>query len=319
MRSFKLWQQRFRAICKGNKTISMKNILIVALSFWQVNSFSQEKSGHNYYWNEYSSYEAIIGAKNCYVRENPSINSKLIDSLQIGKPIKVLQSTENDLAIKGLKVSWVEIEYQNNLGTITTGYLWKGFVAVGFVKTNNWTYLTTIDKVEKKIESKNYEVDNFTISIRILDQKNGIIGQKIFKKEIADSHYFQNGSIGNLGLKKLKDIYRISFNGQACGIPSLYYYFGWNGKEFLELPEKYEIGDAGVFYHSENFVFPNERGGKPNYILKQVEEGVNEDDALEKNTYFIDVTKWTETYKWDGQKAVFVSKSKDVKFRRKEN
>ena len=297
----------------------MKNILIFALFFCQLNSFSQEKSGHNYYWNEYSSYEAIIGTKNCYVRENPSINSKLIDSLQIGMPIKVLKSTENDLAIKGLKVSWVEIEYQNNLGTITKGYLWKGFVAVGFVKTNNWTYLTTIDKVEKKIESENYEVDDFTVSIRVLDEKNGIVGQKTFKKEIGDSHYFQNGTIGNLGLKKLKDIYRISFSGQACGIPSLYYYFGWNGKEFLQLPEKYEVGDAGVYYHSENFVFPKETGGKPNYILKQVEEGVNEDDAGEKNTYFIDVTKWIETYKWDGQKAVFVSKSKDIKFRRKEN
>ena len=53
-----------------------------------------------------------------------TVPMKRLLELQIGKPIKVLQSTENDLAIKGLKVSWVEIEYQNNLGTITTGYLW---------------------------------------------------------------------------------------------------------------------------------------------------------------------------------------------------
>jgi hypothetical protein len=300
-------------------SIYMKNILFALLFFVQLNTFSQERSLHNYYWNEYDSYEAIIGAKNCYVRENPSINAKLIDSLQIGKPIKVIKSTENDLEIKGLNVSWVEVEYQTSLGTITKGFLWKGFVAVGFHKEGNYIYLTTIDKVEKKLESENYEVDNFSITVKLLDEKNVIIGQKTTKKAIGDSRYFENKTIGSLGLKELKNIYRISFSGEACGIPSFYYYFGWNGKEFLKLPEKYDVGDAGVFYHSENFIFPKEVGGKPNLILKQVQEAVNDDESGEKNTYVFDVTKHSETYKWDGQKAVFVSKSKPKKFKRKEN
>jgi len=59
----------------------------------------------------------------------------------------------------------------------------------------------------------------------------------------------------------LNAIYRISFSGEACGIPTLHYYFGWNEKEFLELPEKYDVGDAGVYYHTEEFVFPKEKGG----------------------------------------------------------
>lgn len=83
--------------------IFMKNIFIIVLFFCQLNAFSQVRSSHNYYWNKYDSYEAIIGAKNCYVRKSLLISANLIDSLQIGKQIKVLKSTENDLEIKGFK------------------------------------------------------------------------------------------------------------------------------------------------------------------------------------------------------------------------
>lgn len=297
----------------------MKNIFIIILLLFQLKTYSQERSSHNYYWNEYDSYEAIIGVKNCYVREKPSINANLIDSLQIGKPIKVVKSTEDELEMKGLKVSWVEIEYQTSLGTTAKGFLWKGFVAVGYHNEGNYIYLTTIDRVEKKLESENYQVDNFSITVKILDERNEIIGQKTTKKAIGDSHYFQNKTIGSLGLKELKNIYRISFSGEACGVPSFFYYFGWNGKEFIELPEKYEVGDAGVFYHSENFIFPKEVGGKPNLIIKTIEEAENDDETGDNNTYVFDVTKQTENYKWNGKKAVFVSKSKPKKFKRKEN
>ena len=297
----------------------MKNILIVIVFFFQIKTFCQEKSYHNYYWNQQENYEAIIGVKNCYIRENPSINAQLLDSLQIGKPIKILKSTDNDLKIKGLNVSWVQIEYVTSLGTIAKGFLWKGFVAVGFYKDAKYTYLTTIDKVEKKLEPDNYEVNQFSISVKIIDENNSILGQKTIQKTIAESYYFQNKTIGNLGLKNLHNIYRISFSGEACGIPTIYYYFGWTGNEFIELPDKYEVGDAGMYYHSEDFVFPKEKGGKPNLIIKQVQDAVNDDETGEKETYIFEITKHTETYLWDGHKAIFVSKSKPKKFKRKEN
>ena len=82
--------------------------------------------------------------------------------------------------------------------------MWKGFVTFEFHKEGNYTYLTTIDKVEKKLESENYEVDNFSITLKLLDETNVIIGQKTNKKAIGDSSYFENKTIGSLGLKGLK-------------------------------------------------------------------------------------------------------------------
>ena len=296
----------------------MKNFLISVLVLIPLIVLSQEKSGHNYYWNDYGAYETMVAAKNCYVREMPSIQSNLLDSLQLGKKIKVLSATENDLKIKGLNVSWVAIEYENNSGKLVQGFLWKGFLALGFSKNGDYTYLTAIDKIENIKEADGLETYPVTISVKILDQQNTIVGQKTITKSLNESHYFQNKTIGNLGLKNLENIYRISFSGEACGIPTLYYYFGWNGKNFVMLPEKYDVGDAGVYYYSENFIFPKESGGKPDLILKQIEEGEYDQDSEKDNTYLLKISKWTETYKWNGENAVLMSKSKTVKSTKRE-
>ncbi|WP_188048927.1 hypothetical protein [Flavobacterium sp. GP15] len=296
----------------------MKKILISILFLFPFIIFSQEKSSHNYYWNNYDAYETIVAAKNCYVREMPSIQSNLLDSLQLGKKIKVLRATENDLKIKGLNVSWVAIEYENNIGKLVQGFLWKGFLAVGFSKSADYTYLTAIDKIETVKDADGFEKNSVSISVKILDSENAVVGQKTITKNLDGSYFFQNKTIGSLGLTNLENIYRISFSGEACGIPTLYYYFGWNGKSFVMLPEKQEVGDAGVYYYSENFVFPKETGGKPDLIVKQIEEGEYDQDSEKDNTYLLKISKWTETYKWNGENALFISKSKPVKSSKRE-
>lgn len=75
--------------------------------------FSQDIPSENYFWefnylNE-NGMEAVIGVKNCYIRQEPSTNSQLLDSLQIGNKIKVIKNTTENLNIKGLNLSWVAI------------------------------------------------------------------------------------------------------------------------------------------------------------------------------------------------------------------
>jgi hypothetical protein len=290
----------------------MKHILLFIFCISTLKSFSQESSSHNYYWNGTENYEALISAANCYVREKPSSNSILLDSLQVGKEIKVIKSTENDFKIKGINVSWVEIEYKNREGILSKGFLWKGFLAVGFTKKDENIYLTGIDKIEIKKE-KEYETPYFSISVKVLDANNVVLDEKIIQKNITESAYFDDKAIGDLGLKNLQDIYRISFNGEACAIPSLFYYFGWNGKKLISLLEKYTVSDAGSFYHTENFIFPKEKDGKPNLIIKQIEEGVSTDEDAE----VYDITVFNEVYKWNGEKATLLKKEKGRKYKKK--
>lgn len=285
--------------------------------------FSQEIPSENYFWeynyNTENGVEAVIGVKNCYVRQDSTANSQLLDSLQIGHKIKVIKNTNENLNIKGLNLSWVEIEYSKH-NQIKTGFLWKGFIAVGNTTKGNTTFLTTIDtKYSKKVQRDDYEYegDFYRISVKAIDSENQIISEKSFSKELYESHYFQNSAISSWGLKDLNSIYRISFSGEACGIPTLHYYFGWNGKEFLELPEKYDMGDAGAFYHTEEFVFPKEKGGQPNTIIKNIKEAENTDEN--SNTFDFLVTKTTEYYSWDGKNFKLIKTKKMKPYVEKED
>lgn len=285
--------------------------------------FSQEIPSENYFWeynyNTESEIKTVIGVKNCYVRQDSTANSQLLDSLQIGTKIKVIKNTTENLNIKGLNLSWVEIEYSKN-NQIKTGFLWKGFIALGNITKENTTFLTTIDtKYSKKVQRDDYEYegDFYRISVKAIDSENQIISEKSFSKELYESHYFQNSAISSWGLKDLNSIYRISFSGEACGIPTLHYYFGWNGKEFLELPEKYDVGDAGAFYHTEEFVFPKEKGGQPNTIIKNINEAANIDENSDSYTFL--VNKSVEYYSWDGKSFKLIKTKKMKPYVEKEN
>lgn len=285
--------------------------------------FSQEIPSENYFWeynyNTESEIKTVIGVKNCYVRQDSTANSQLLDSLQIGTKIKVKKNTTENLNIKGLNLSWVEIEYSKN-NQIKTGFLWKGFIALGNITKGNTTFLTTIDtKYSKKVQRDDYEYegDFYRISVKAIDSENQIISEKSFSKELYESHFFQNSAISSWGLKELNSIYRISFSGEACGIPTLYYYFGWNGKEFLELPEKYDVGDAGAFYHTEEFVFPKEKGGQPNTIIKNINEAANIDENSDSYTFL--VNKSVEYYSWDGKSFKLIKTKKLKPYVEKEN
>jgi hypothetical protein len=286
--------------------------------------FSQEIASENYFWsfNYEGKTEEIIGVKNCYIRQDSTTNSQLLDSLQIGTKIKVLKNTTENLTIKGLNLSWVEIEYSKN-NQIKTGFLWKGFIAVGNTTKGNTTFLTTIDsKYSKKIQRDDYEYerDFYKISVKAINSENQIISERSFSKELTESHFFQNSAISSWGLKDLNSIYRISFSGEACGIPSYHFYFGWTGKDFLLLPEKYDVGDAGVFYHTEEFIFPKEKGGQPDRIIKNIEEDEEVGEAKDGSYTIHEVKKSSEFYTWDGKtfKLLKTTKQKpkliDVKY-----
>ncbi|MES2863823.1 MAG: hypothetical protein V4666_06875 [Bacteroidota bacterium] len=287
--------------------------------------FSQETPSENYFWDFHyvneNGMEAVIGAKNCYIRKDSSTNSQLLDSLQIGTKIKVIKNTEEYLNIKGLNLSWVEIEYNQN-NEIKTGFLWKGFIALGSSAKNNITFLTTIDsKYNKKIQQgdSEYEGEFLRISVKSMDAKNQIIAEKSFSKELSESVYFQNSAIKSWGLKDVSDVYRISFSGQACGIPTYHYYFGWNGTAFLTLPEKYDVGDAGVYYHIENFIFPKEKGGQANIIIKEITESEEVGDSNNGMYTTYEVRKSSEYYSWDGKNFKLIKTKKLKPYLEKEN
>jgi hypothetical protein len=287
----------------------MKKLTLLSLllmTFFE--SFSQGSESY-IWWHIQENSEVIVAVKNCYIRSEPSINSSLVDSLQLGKKITFIKKTDQNLKLKGIDAQWVEISFKNANNETKTGFVWQGFLAIDFKTDKDLTYLTTLDRLESKKEDQ-FTVKNHVVVLKVLNQNNEIIASTEFKKPLGESAFFEDKLIGALGLKNVSQIYRVSFSGQACAIPTYYFYYAWNGSKLLVLPEKYQVADGGVYYYGEDFLFPDEPGGKPNQIIKVIEEGEETEKIGKTGNPISKIKSCKEYYSWDGSKATFLKKDK---------
>ena len=62
------------------------------------------------------------------------------------------------------------------------------------------------------------------------------------------------------------------------------------------------------FLHTEEFVFPKEKDGQPDTIIKNITEAENTDENLDGYTFL--VKKSTEYYSWDGKNFKLIKTKK---------
>jgi hypothetical protein len=104
-----------------------------------------------------------------------------------------------------------------------------------------------------------------------------------------------------MGLAGLQAIYRIGFFGEACAVPTDHHYVGWTGKDFINLPGKSNVSDAGVLYHEEKLLFPSEHRLGPSLIIKDIIDGEVIDPDQKELKY--KESKKRVKYIWDGKIA----------------
>lgn len=288
--------------------------------FYSLFCFSQEEiSSENFFWpyNYQLPQDGIIAAKNCFVRAESSTNSALLDTLKIGDSIKIIDQSKNNLNLNNLNLPWVSIEYKKK-GALKKGYVWKGFIAIGNTSFKNLHFITCLsNQFKRKITDNGYTYDQnyFVFTIKLCDENFTLLAEKTFNRIVEENHTFTNTAIDNWGLKNISCIYRIAFNGEACGIPTEYNYFYWNGKKLDFLIEKYAVGDANAYYHTEELIFPKEKNGQPNCILKKISDAENTDENLEGSVFKIEET--VEYYTWNGSKIKLLKKVKKKPFFKK--
>jgi hypothetical protein len=285
----------------------MKKIILLCSVFVLMRShtsFGQTKDNTDYnVWALSKDSSGYVFTNKAYLRSAAGTKAAILDSLDFGSRIIVSEQTDKYESIRGIYAPWVKVTSQNN-GNTKEGYIWLGSLAVRKYSAAGIDYLYGIDRIEKQMKDE-FESSKFVIQLKAADASGKLIDTKEFKTDGGEAANFTDvKSLGNTKLANLTDVVRISFGGEACGIPTYFYYYGFTGEKLLALPGKYTVGDAGVFYHSETLLFPNENGGQPGKIIKLIEE----EEVLEEETKAtkekIKKTNSKETYLWDGQVAV---------------
>lgn len=230
------------------------------------------------------------------VRKEPDANSPILDSLQSNQTIMVLNKEETIpvLQLGERKANWYKISYQKG-DTASEGYIWGGNLCVGYRNKNGYDFLFGLSKtISKKIK----ELNSF--------EKQNIAGIKVMEgNNLIDEVYFDTGKGEELSsaafniesnhkLQNVEFTLKAMVSGEACGIAGYDQYVLFKDKKLIALPQLMNVGDAGVYYHSEVYVFPNDKGGIPDtFIFKMEDVEVDEKDKETKKSS-------SKTYLWNG-------------------
>jgi len=284
------------------KKLSFLCLLLVAISKC---TFAQEDFPDMRSWAIYGdSIERYVYADTAFIRVSPDTRQAPVDTLFAGDNILVLQVTKNGLTVRGLRGPWLQVTYTKN-GEQKKGYIWQGLVSLTPLRRGDTKFVAAIERRSDSLylneDRQRDTLHRFVVKVKAV--QNGVIkSTATFITDDDESANFGYGKImSGMGLTNVQNIVIISFGGEACGIPTYDYYLAWTADQRLvRLPDKMNVGDAGAYYHSENFIFPNEKNGRPDVITWEMstEEAT---DKLDKNgEYIMAVTeKGSKTYAWD--------------------
>lgn len=243
-----------------------------------------------------------VYGKTANVRAEPGKMETITDSLPCGTPVVVREQAGHMEQLKGIYAPWVRIRY----GAGKEGYIWLGMLALGSrTDKAQQTFLYGLDWISpSRAKDDDYQPAIWHVKAKALDPALQLLDEKEFVVKALETSVTEAKLLGDMGLEGTSDIWRIQFGGEACGIPTDYFYFGWTGRQLLALPGKSEVGDAGVFYHSETLLFPKEPGGQPGRIIRLAEEGEADEEKTDPNGEPVfKVKKTREVYAWDGHQA----------------
>ena len=228
------------------------------------------------------------------VRKETDVKSLVTDSLQTNQQVMILKKEEAILRLGERRANWYKVSYQKG-DIVSEGYIWGGNLCVGYRNKNGYDFLFGLSKtVDRK--SKEY---NGT-------EKQNIAGIKVMEgNTLIDEVYFDTGrgeelSYGTFTIEsghKLQNVeltLKAMVSGEACGIASYSQYVLFRDKKLVALPQLMNVGDADVYYHTEEFVFPNDKGGVSNAFIFKTEEMERDDKDREKKKHS------SKTYLWDG-------------------
>ncbi|KQR93641.1 hypothetical protein ASG01_09970 [Chryseobacterium sp. Leaf180] len=229
------------------------------------------------------------------VRQSPSVDAQILDSLQTNQQVLIIKQDETILKLGERIANWYKISYQKDDKT-SEGYVWGGNLCVGYRNKNGYDFLFGLTKTVNKKDKQYPEIIiNQNIAAVKVVEGNMLIDEASFETGSGESLSYGTFNIeSNHKLQNVELTLKAMVSGEACGIAGYDQYVLFKDKKLIALPQLMNVGDADVYYHTEEFIFPNDKGGVPNAFIFKMEEMEKDDKDREKKK------KASKTYLWNG-------------------
>jgi hypothetical protein len=242
------------------------------------------------------------------LRDRPGTQSKVLGKLPIGTPVAIEAVSEETFSQRGVTLPWVKVKARPVGAAAVSGYVWGGFLALASIQTPDEAYMpnqgtlyltgvTAFDEAKHQI----------TVQVRIAKD-----GKELAKTEFTtqgDLSYYPSFEVDFPPLKNVKAMLSVNYYYPACGYPSGNNLLFWlEDGQLTKVLETSSISDGGVFYDSENYIMPHEKGGIGDHIIvvKDHSEFVEKGDDYVRSAQSYKIT----LYKWNGSKLMKVKEMK---------
>lgn len=216
-------------------------------------------------WDYYQAGDTVYLANGGHLREAGSRNAKSMGQMPVATRLVITgEQTSTPEVIYHLSGKYFPVKWESPTG-LKHGYVWQCLLAKTMAKDKaqntyvfGWKSYSPTDNV-------------MTYALSRVDAL-GKIQEFPLKDTFSYHSSYDSKVLGAMGLTGVKNIFRVAMLGEACGVATIYNYYAWDGNQFHVLPQKMSVGDAGVYYYSEELKFPSEHKLADDVIMISSEE-----------------------------------------------
>lgn len=154
-----------------------------------------------------------------------------------------------------------------------------------------------------------FDEANHQITVQVRAAKDGTELSKCEFTTNGDLSYYPSFELIMDNFQKVKAVLSVNYYYPACGYPSGNNLLFWlENNQMVKVLETSSVSDGGVFYDSEEFILPTQRGGIGDHILVTHDHSEFEEkgeEMVRTNQKFGLVL-----YKWNGAKLAKVREIK---------
>lgn len=243
------------------------------------------------------------------LREQANTQGKVLTKLPIGTAVIVESVSTDSLTLRGVKMPWLKVQANTkNEGTFQ-GYIWGGFLALASIQTPSDPYMIT-DGVLFMTGISAYDRSKQQVTLQVRLAKDGVELAKTEFTTNGDLFYYPNFSIHFEPLNNVKAVLKVDYSFPACGyLASNNLVFWMENNTLMKVLETTSVSDGGVFYDSEECLFPTDKGGIAEHLMV-VKDMAEMEETDQGELKFVKHEFKIILYKWTGQKLI---KAKEMK------
>ncbi|MEP1489132.1 MAG: SH3 domain-containing protein [Algibacter sp.] len=252
----------------------MKKLLIIFILISKI-GFGQDTKylSENY---EFKNGEiAYMFGNDVKFRDKPNTESNVLSLLKIGDKVEIIEKSDAKMEFDGIESPWYKVKIQDK-----EGFVLGSFISLDKTTSGNLIYLISLKKSEK----------NLLLKTRVLENDMEYI-ENISQLLTAR---FSIKSNGNKGLDNIKSIFEINYLAESCGVNGGGIYLFYDGNELIKAIDYTQVADADAYWFVEEYIFPNDKGGRKGKILYKSEIG----ETKEYETEWIETKSTKRILEW---------------------